>query len=405
MPSSNETLAEVIQLVQAKLVTGPRKGVKANLTNAKIILELDSRWVGVIAWDEFQGCIVKLKSAPCGGGVGAWTDIDTVRVTDWISVHYKLDILKGIVVDAIRLVGDRHIISPMADWLRGLKWDGVKRIDRLFVDYFGAEDNVYICEVGKNLMIGAINRVLTPGVALHEVVILEGKQGAGKSRGIKVLFGKELFSDTPLDVGNKDAYLAMRGKWCVELGELSSMSKTDANAMKVFVSSPTDRFRVPYGREPEDMPRRCVFIGTTNDSEYLQDSTGNRRWLPVEVGIVLWDAIERDRTQLWAEAFERAASGEDYWLTPAAASHAFKERGRRHSEDPWQPTIEEWLERQQEPPTSTAILEGAIGKSPKDITRADQSRIGRIMQALGWAPRQASTGKRAYHKVNNGVGG
>lgn len=397
MPSSNLP-GEVIQITQARLATGKRGGTKASLENMRIILETDSRWVGVLAWDEFQGTVVKLHPPPCGGIAGVWADIDTVRVLDWISSKYKLDPQKNIVVDAIRLVADKRSFNPLVEWLQRLTWDGVPRIDSLFIDYFGAPDNAYIREVGKNLLVGAINRALSPGVALHEVVIFEGRQGVGKSRGVKVLFGKEFFSDTPLVVGNKDAYLAMRGKWCIELGELSSMSKTDANAMKVFVSSPTDRFRAPFGREVDDVPRRCVFIGTTNDSEYLRDSTGNRRWLPVEVGHVNWDAIERDRSQLWAEAFERASRGEDFWLSPATASQAFEERERRHSEDPWLAPIETWLEGQPGPVTSVQLLEGGVGKMARDISHWDQTRVGKIIQSLGWVKKQGTSGKRAYHR-------
>lgn len=396
--ASSTCQGEVIQITQARLATGKRGGVKANIQNARLILETDSRWVGVLAWDDFRVAVVKLKPPPCGGDIGPLVDVDVVRIADWMSVHYKLDFLKNIVVDAIRLVADRHAFNALVEWLQGLKWDGVQRIDRLFVDYFGAADNIYTREVGKNLLIGAVNRVLNPGVALHEVVILEGRQGAGKSRGVKVLFGKEYFSDTPLEIGSKDAFLAMSGKWCIELGELSSMSKTDANSMKVFVASPTDRYRAPYGRVPEDIPRRCVFIGTTNDSEYLKDSTGNRRWLPVEVGRVNWDAIERDRSQLWAEAFERAALGEDFWLSSEAAAHAFDARENRHVEDPWLSLVAEWLAERAGPVTSVDILEGAISKAAKDVSHWDQTRVGKIVQSLGWVKKQGTNGRRAYHR-------
>jgi len=393
--SSTPSGENVVQLIRAKLTTS--KGghnVRPTLENTRIILELDSRWAGVLAWDEFRGRIFKLKLPPCGGDVGPWCDIDTLRAADWISSTYKVDITKNMVADAAHLVADKCTFNPLVDWLRSLRWDGALRIDRLFIDYFGAPDSFYIREVGRNLLIGAVNRALTPGIALHEVVILEGRQGAGKSRGVKVLFGKEYFSDTPLEVGNKDAFLVMRGKWCIELGELSSMSKTDANAMKVFVASPTDSYRRPYAREPEDIPRRCVFIGTTNDSEYLQDSTGNRRWLPVEVGEVRWHDIERDRTQLWAEAFER--SGEDFWLSPAALSQALEMRSSKNVDDPWLPLVETWLEGRPGPVTTTELLQGAVGKDPSTVTRGDQSRVGRIIQSLGWAKRQLSTGKRVY---------
>lgn len=396
---TSTTNAEVFQLTQAKLVRGKRGTVKPNLENVKIILETDSRWYGALAWDEFQNTVVKLRPPPCGGATGAWADIDTVRVADWVSTQYKLDIPKHVLVDGIRLAADHHTINSPADWFRSLTWDGIARIDGLFIDYFGGPDSPYAREVGKNFMIGAVMRVLSPGVPLHEVVILEGKQGAGKSRGVRVLFGSHWFSDTPLDVGNKDAYLAMRGKMCIEMGELSSMSKADVNAMKVFVASPTDRFRAPYGREPEDIPRRCVFIGTTNDAEYLQDATGNRRWLPVMVGKVNWDAITRDRTQLWAEAFARAAAGEDFWLSPLVVPHALQERGNRQVDDPWRSLIETWLEGQLGPVTTAMLLEDAVGKAARDCGKADQIRVGRIIQALGWVKRQSTGGKRAYHQI------
>lgn len=395
MPSSHDSPAEVIQLVRSKLDKSSRGGFKPHLQNIVAILENDSRWVGVLGFNEFRNEEVKLKPPPFKSKIGALTDNDDRETTLWISLQYGINAPKSVVNDAVCLVAARNSFNPLADWLRGLQWDGRPRIDRLLTDYFGVADNIYTREVGRNLLIGAVNRVFTPGVPLHEVVILEGAQGAGKSRGVKALFGREYFSDTPFYIGNRDAYISIQGKWCVELGEMRSARAADVDALKVFISSPIDSFRAVYGKRNGDVPRQCIFLGTTNDAVYLRDQTGDRRWLPVEVGAsVKWDDIEIDRGQLWAEAVARHT--EDFWLSVESRSHATDVRTSKRIDDPWLIAIEDWLEGRDGPFTVGDILEGAIGKEVRDQRPGDAEKVGKLMGVIpGWEkPRLRLAGER-----------
>lgn len=391
MPSSADSPAEVIQLVWAKLGV-PRGGkVRPHLKNIVAILEADSRWAGVLAFDEFRNTEVKLKPPPFKSKLGALTDNDDRETTLWLSQEYNLNAPKSLVNDAICLVAARTSFNPLADWLRSLKWDGRKRIDEMLINYFGVADKPYTREVSRNLLIGAVNRVFSPGVALHEVVILEGPQGAGKSRGVKALFGKEYFSDTPFYIGNRDAYISIQGKWCIELGEMRSARAADVDALKLFISSPIDSFRAVYGKRNGDVPRQCVFLGTTNDAVYLRDQTGDRRWLPIEVGpVIKWDDIELDREQLWAEAVERCC--EDFWLSKESRGYAIELRAGKRIDDPWLATIEEWLESREGPFSVNDILEGALEKRPGDQKPGDGEKVGKLMGVIpGWEKKRLST--------------
>lgn len=358
--------------------------MKPHLQNIVAILEADSRWAGVLGFDEFRNAEVKRKPPPFNSKTGALTDADDREIALWISQTYGLDATKSVVNDAVCLVAARNPFNPLADWLRGLQWDGRPRIDEMLIRYFGVADNMYTREVSRNLLVGAVNRVLTPGIPLHEVVILEGAQGAGKSRGIRALFGKEYFSDTPFYIGSRDAYISIQGKWCIELGEMRSARAADVDALKVYISSPVDSFRAVYGKRNGDVPRQCVFLGTTNDAVYLRDQTGDRRWLPIEVGSTIkWDDIELDRGQLWGEAVARR--DENFWLSLESRAHATELRSSKRIDDPWLAPIEAWLEAHPGAHTVNDILQHAIGKEVRDQKSGDAEKIGKLMGVIpGW---------------------
>lgn len=279
----------------------------------------------------------------------------------------------------------RNPFHPVCDYLDGLQWDSVARIDRWLVTYGGAKDTEYVRAVGRLLLIAAVRRVREPGCKFDEMLVLESPQGELKSTALATLAGNpEWFSDDlPLNADTKVVIERLQGNWIIEAAELKGMKKGDIEHLKASLSRQVDRARMAYGRLPKVVPRQCVIIGTTNSEQYLRDGTGNRRFWPVKVGRFDIEALARDRDQLWAEAATAEAAGELIRLDPRHWAAAGVEQERRRIEDPY---VEE-LAR---------ALDGKTGKIlASDIwcildlpagrrMQVDNERMGEAMRSLGW---------------------
>lgn len=314
------------------------------------------------------------------------------------------------VYDAVMAIADAHRFNPVLDYLESLVWDGVPRLDRLFVDYFPCGDAPYTRAVSAVFGIGAVRRVREPGCKLDTMPVVRGPQGWGKSSGIAGLAGPNYYSDADLgSLSDKDAPMKLRGIWIQEFAEINALSKHDVGVLKAFMSRAVDRQRDPYARNVEDHPRRCVFLGTVNEGGYLKDHTGARRFLPLDlIGRVDLVAIRRDRDQLWAEAVFREAEGESHVLPESLWSEAADRQRAQTADDPWADTIREFLayrEREwgrynsffepdpsgfeEEPPPpdrvhSVELLE-ALGIPTHSRTQGHSQRLRTIMEAvLGW---------------------
>lgn len=160
--------------------------------------------------------------------------------------------------------------------------DNVERLERLFIDYLGAEDNAYARYITKKVIVACVGRIFNPGCKFDLMLVLVGPQGCGKSTIIKKL-GKKWFSDTLNSINDKNAYEQIKGQWIVEVAELSALKKADVESIKHFLSKSEDTYRGAYLKWAETHKRQCVLIGTTNTHELLKDATGNRRFLPLDV--------------------------------------------------------------------------------------------------------------------------
>ena len=300
--------------------------------------------------------------------------------------------------------------NPVIDYLDGLEWDGVARVEGLFARYFGVADDAYSRAVARCFMVAAVRRQRRPGVKFDTMPVLRGRQGTGKSTGVKALFGADWFSDADLgDLKNRDAVLQLGGIWGQEMAELQGLRRVDLLTLKAFCSRTVDRVRPPYGRSSIDVPRRCVFIGTTNEGGYLTDPTGNRRFWPLEVlAEVDFDALRRDRDQLWAEASALEAQGVSIVLDQDLWSLAAERQAEETTEDPWADLVRQFIDGQRASgdaweagedratPAPAAdrvhtlsLFEEALDLSKAQRTGAAAQRLKAVMtEALGWSHRR-----------------
>ncbi len=297
---------------------GKQSGFKIKNTLKNVVLILESV-VGknVFIENEFSGLDIYGLDTPWGGKEGAEIrDKDIVQIKYWIAETFKFEATSDRIIEAVCLIADNNKFHPVRDWLRTLKWDGKERVDTWMKDYLQAKaPEPYLTHVSRKTLCAMIARVMNPGTKFDQVLILEGKQGIGKSTAVRKLASDEWFTDAHLNIADKDAILYMKSAWIIELGELSSFNKTEINQLKEFISRSSDRIRVPYGRRMENFPRQCIFIGTTNNDEFLKDETGNRRFWPVEVGDCDFEKLALVREQLFAEAFIMWEFGEPLYLS------------------------------------------------------------------------------------------
>ncbi|WP_024694714.1 VapE domain-containing protein [Pseudomonas syringae] len=364
----------------------------AHMQNVELILGNDERWAGVISFSAFSSKIVKLRAAPYGGGTGDWADIDDMRVMKWLAQTYNLRVKASSVIEAVSIVAHDHTFHPVREYLNKLEWDRVPRLEQWLTDVMGVAPSDYVRKVGKRWMISAVARVMNPGCKADSVLILEGAQGAGKSTAMSVL-GGEWFMDTPFTLGDKDAFQAIRGKWIIELGELDSFNKAESTKAKQFFSASTDTYRESYGRRTNDVARQCVFVGTTNQEEYLKDATGNRRYWPVACTRVELDLLARIRDQLWAEAMFCFKSGDIWWVNRDEASMFTEAQDERFVVDEWEGPILTWLENSQIGATTSGgeLLGTALNIDPSHWGKPEQMRVGAIMHRFGWKRTRLST--------------
>ena len=304
---------------RGQLKVTEKGGLAQTIENAVIILRNDPKLKGCLGFNEMEHNIVTLRSLPWKKVRGAtqWTDADDAALRYYLERVYGLT-GKDRIFDAVNVVAQEHAFHPVRDYLDGCVWDGVPRVESLLVDYLGAEDNLYTRTVTRKTLVAAVARIYRPGCKFDYMLTLRGRQGLGKSALIERL-GGQWFSDSFTTIQGKEAYEQVLGVWLMEVGELAGMKKAEAEAIKLYVSKRTDRFRPAYGRRVQEFPRQCIFIGTTNETQFLRDATGNRRFWVVDTPNTpsrdFWDELDEDTVRLiWAEAVELFRKGEKLYL-------------------------------------------------------------------------------------------
>lgn len=320
------------------------------VNNIIIILQNDPLLKGKIATDEFAGRGLILGKLPWdqSGVKRQWTDDDDAALFWYLENYYKLAV-QDRQDKALAIVGRQNLINDVKQYLQSLTWDGVKRVDTLLSVYLGAEDNAYTRAVMRKSLCAAVARAVSGGIKYDYMPIFTGPQGIGKSTFLAIL-GKEWFSDSLTTFEGKEAAELIQGTWINEVGELTAMTKQETSAVKQFLSKREDIYRAAYGRRTERYPRRCVFFGTSNDSEFLKDATGNRRFWPVDVGVhpaqkSVWRDLPGEVDQIWAEAYVYWILGEELFLSKEVETLAFEQQESHRESSGKEGVIQEFLER------------------------------------------------------------
>lgn len=399
----------------ANMLQGSKNSIYSNTTNALTAFRYCPRFEGVLRWNAFKQTVEVAGRPPWLAYRETFTphdmtDNDVTRAQAWLQDQGMVAMGDRATMNALVAAAHDDTYHPVRDYLSGLEWDGVPRIDTWLIDHLGAEDTPLNRAFGAKSLIGAVARVMRPGCKLDTMLILEGPQGIGKSQALRAL-GGDWFIDYMPDLSSKDAMLQLQGAWIIEQAELASMKKGDVDRVKSFMSSPVDVFRAPYGRTTMSYPRQCALFGTINPggNGYLKDETGDRRFWPVTCAVG-WDAgrkidmadLTRARDQIWAEARVRFERDELWWLDDRQLEkQAQTATDERYHADPWTDRVMDYAEGRSTVTTDEVLH--ALGLPVKDWTRADQMRVGGILRKAGWERRRDGGGNRVmrYHNPNH----
>jgi predicted P-loop ATPase len=380
---------ESLELIRTKL------GVVPNLANLVTILTSLSDWQNLFAYNELSEQILVMRQIPGQRGnpnlhrPRPIRDDDISQVIVWLNRSVKMfRVAKGDVADAVRLAARENVISPIKHYLQDLERIPAEKahsyLQEVARSHFGIRCNGVSSQAQdfavlaiRKFLISAVARALRPGCKVDHILIWEGGQGVRKSSGTRALFGDAYFGDNLPPPHSKDASDYIRGLWGIELAELSNVSKAEVEHVKAFVTRTEERFRPAYGHNPIVYLRRCVFIGTTNRSDYLRDETGNRRFWPVKIDKMDVKRITDDRDKIWGAAVSLFEAGEQWWLTQEETKLAETEQAQRTAIDAWYEDIGVWLDgnKKQETCIKEVAKECFLLTEAKDLTAPVNNRI------------------------------
>ena len=387
---------------------GNVKSVKQLVHNFEIVMDKDSRFAGKIRLNEFAQQPYLYGSVPWENenNCRAWSSHDDSALFSLIQADYGLKSRQDF-ADALKNVSMRNKFHPVRELLDSLTWDGKEHIRGLLPEYLGAEDSDYTYQVMRLWMLGAVSRVYKPGSKFDYTMILQGSQGIGKSTFLKQLAMDDSWFNDSLDSLDSDkAVQSLTGSWIIELAELKSLARTagGVESVKRFLTATQDKYRIPYERRADTFYRQCVFAGTTNKDDFLQDETGNRRFLIVQTGVKkpskslfvpeIMDAIKL----AWAEAVHIWKNEKPQLILPEAYMQEAKELQEANmADDGKRGIIQEYLEGKTQV-CAREIWEKALGEnvSPRKYQITEINDI--IAKVPGWKKLKSPRNFEGYGK-------
>lgn len=326
-----------------------------------------------------------------------WTDTEESRMRSYFENNYGM-YSQNKLTDALLIYFQNNKVNPLMDILESLEWDGKPRVEQFLHDVMKVEDNEYTRECSRLIFAGGVHRAYRPGCKFDDMIVLIGGQGAGKSTIVRWLNMEDQFYQEIKTIAGKEGIEALRGVWIGEVAELMAMTRVkEAEAVKAYITSQKDSYRPPYQKNVQTIPRRCVFIGTTNNPQFLTDKTGNRRFYPVKCGADGYKLLDHETEvrayirQAWAEAVHLYKEDK---LQPFARREVLDQiRAAQEAamEDDWRiGQIEQYLEDTKKKPNDTVTvieLWHRALNNPDEIkpTRKDSIEITQIITNIpGW---------------------
>jgi len=377
---------------------------RSNLANALHALRHAPEAAEMLTHDEMQ-CLDMLAS-PVPRSVGAVgklplpiRDVDVTAVQEWLQRIGLTGVTKDTVHAAVARRASERGFHPIRQYLTGLRWDGRKRLDTWLPYYMGVEPSEYAKRIGRMFLIAMVARVLKPGCKADYMLVIEGPQGLLKSTACRVLAG-EWFSDNLPDLRGDAVRVSqhVRGKWLIEIAEMSAMNKAENADLKAFITRAEERFTPKHARKEVIEPRQCVFIGTTNKETYLRDETGGRRFWPILAVSIDIEALRRDRDQLFAEAVDAFRRGERWWPDRDFEKlHIAPQQEARYEADAWEDVLGEFL-KDKVRVTVLQVAVSALKIEKAKLGTTDQRRIAAALERLGWVPGKRTGGGRWFQR-------
>ena len=360
-----------------------------NMHNVREFLTLDET---PIWFDNFIGQILTTIKTEKDGRPVEWSDELNINLT--IDFQNKCEGLRRLstkfVSDAVNSYAHMHNRNCLTDWLDSLHWYGKPRLDNWLINYCGAKDDVYTQEAGRCWLLGAVSRAYRPGCKFDNCLVLEGKQGIGKTTALEILSNGWVVQLKTFD--DKKAIENIQGKWIVEIEELDAFRKSEIETIKSFISNASDRYCLKWSKYAQDWPRTCVFAGTTNRTDYLRDETGNRRFWPIWCDQIDLENLKIDRDQLLAEAVQRYKEGESVLMNKEAAALAVENQNERYQGDSWEEIINEYCEDKDKVSIGEIYEKALMINDRNQWIKSSEMRIVKILKHQGRVARRIRSG-------------